>query len=94
MPRRKKKNRAPRISLPASELERMIVAPLRGRSRCTMLKGVAFVYVGSFGAQPVPRTIPSLVSDACRREFVTAFGAVRKEFDLIPPDGVELSLSS
>jgi hypothetical protein len=74
----------------------MIVAPLRGRSRCTKLKGVAFVYVGSFGTEPnrFARTIPSLVSDACRREFVTAFGAVRKEFDLIPPDGVELSLSS
>jgi hypothetical protein len=61
---------------------------LRSLRACIKLKGVGFVYVGSFGTEPnwFARTMPSRVSDKCRREFVTAFAAVRKEFDLMPPD--------
>ena len=66
----------------------MIMAPLRSLKTCTKLEGIGFVYVGSSGAEPnwFARTIPSRVSDTCRRNFVTAFAAVRKDFDLIPPD--------
>ena len=73
------------------------MAPLRSRKACVRLKGVGFVYVG-FGTVPnwVARTVPDRVSASCRREFVRAFAAVRREFDLIPPDDAlhqELSLS-
>jgi hypothetical protein len=86
MPRRRKQKKLlKRSALPASELERMIMAPLR---KFKTLKGIAFIYVGSYGTEPnwFARTIPSVVPNACRKKFVTAFAAVRKEFDLIPLD--------
>ncbi len=57
---------------------------LRGLRSCAKLKGVAFVFVGSFGQEPnwFARPRPSRVSDACMREFVTALARVRREFDL------------
>jgi hypothetical protein len=60
------------------------MAPLRGLKSCRKLKGVGFYYVGSFGREPnwFARPVPSRVSDACRREFVTALAKVRQEFDL------------
>ena len=60
------------------------MAPLRGRKSCAKLKGVAFYYVGSFGREPnwFARPVPSRVSDACRRQFVTALAKVRQKFDL------------
>jgi hypothetical protein len=77
MPRRRKLKLPPRIALPASDLEAKIIAMLRGHKSCAKLKGVGFVYVGSFGQEPnwFARPIPSRVSDACRREFVTALGS-------------------
>jgi hypothetical protein len=64
------------------------MAILRVRKWCAKLQGIGFVYVGSFGQEPnwFARPIPTRVSDKCRREFVTALAAVRKEFDLLPPD--------
>ena len=63
----------------------MIIASLR---RFKTLKGIALIYVVSYGTEPnwFARAIPSRVSDACRREFVTAFATVRKQFDLLPLD--------
>lgn len=86
MPRRKKQKLPPRAALPASELERKIMAPLRELKSCAKLKGIGFIYVGSFGQEPnwFARPLPSRVSATCRRAFVTAFGVVRKEFDLLP----------
>jgi len=75
------------MALPASELERKIMAMLRGLKECAKLKGVGFVHVGSFGQEPnwFAQPLPSRISDACRRAFVTAFAKVRKEFDLLFP---------
>jgi hypothetical protein len=88
MSRRRKLKLPPRIALPASDLEAKIIAMLRGHKSCAKLKGVGFVYVGSLGQEPnwFARPIPSRVSDACRREFVTALATVRKEYDLLPSD--------
>ena len=85
MPIRKRIKLPPRIALPASELERKIMAMLRGLKECAKLKGVNFVHVGSFGQEPnwFAQPLPSRISEACRRAFVTAFAKVRKEFDLV-----------
>jgi len=63
------------------------MAMLRGLKECAKLKGVGFVHVGSFGQEPnwFAQPLPSRISDACRRAFVTAFAKVRKEFDLLFP---------
>jgi hypothetical protein len=84
MPRRRRTNTT-RLALPATELESRIMGMLRGLKACAKLKGVAFVFVGSFGQEPnwFARPRPSRVSDACMREFVTALARVRKEFDLL-----------
>src|SRR5262245_64995277 len=86
MPRRRKTKQPPRLALPPSELESKIMGMLRGHKACAKLKGVDFVYVGSVGREPnwFARTIPPRVTEACRREFVTALARVRKEFDLWP----------
>jgi hypothetical protein len=75
----------PRIALPASELESKIMAMLRGLKECAKLKGIGFVHVGSFGQEPnwFARPLPTRISEACRRAFVTALAKVRKEFDLL-----------
>ena len=82
MPRRRR-TEITRIALPADQLESKIMGMLRGLRSCAKLKGVAFVFVGSFGQEPnwFARPRPSRVSDACMREFVTALTRV-KEFDL------------
>jgi hypothetical protein len=87
MPRRKRIKLPPRIALPAPELESKIMAMLRGLKECARLKGVGFVHVGSFGQEPnwFARPLPSRISEACRRAFVTALATVRKEFDLLFP---------
>jgi hypothetical protein len=61
------------------------MAPLRSSKSCAKLKSVGFVYVGSFGREPnwFARPLPSRVSDACRRAFVTVLASVRQEFDLL-----------
>ena len=84
MPRRRRTNTT-RLALPATELESRIMGMLRGLKACAKLKGVAFVFVGSFGQEAnwFARPRPSRVSDACMREFVTALARVRKEFDLL-----------
>jgi len=84
MSRKRKTKQPPRLALPASELEGKIMAMLRGQSDCAKLEGVDLVYVASIGQEPnwFARTIPSQVTEACRRAFVTAFANVRKEFDL------------
>src|SRR5690242_10932267 len=51
MPRRRKTH-VVRIAVPAAELERLIMAPLRERKTCTGLYGVGLVYVGSCGTEP------------------------------------------
>jgi hypothetical protein len=85
MPRRRKIKLPPRIALPASMLESKIMAVLRGLRECAKLKGIRFVHVGSFGQEPnwFAQPLPSRISEACRRAFVTAFAKVRKEFDLL-----------
>jgi hypothetical protein len=84
MPRRRRTNTT-RLALPATELESRIMGMLGGLKACAKLKGVAFVFVGSFGQEPnwFARPRPSRVSDPCMREFVTALARVRKEFDLL-----------
>jgi hypothetical protein len=85
MPRQRKTDKhSPRVALSASDLENRIMASLRRRKSCRKLKGVGFFYVGSLGREPnwFARPVPSRVSDACRREFVTALAKVRQEFDL------------
>jgi hypothetical protein len=53
MPRRRKNaNNAPRIALPALELESKMMGMLRGLKDCAKLKGVRFVFVGSLGREP------------------------------------------
>jgi hypothetical protein len=85
VPRRRRIKLPPRIAVPASELESKIMAMLRGLKECAKLKGVRFVHVGSFGQAPnwFPQPVPSRISEACRRAFVSAFAKVRKEFDLL-----------
>jgi hypothetical protein len=85
MPRRRRMKLPPRIALPASELESKIMAMLRGLKECAKLKGIGFVHVGSFGQEPnwFARPLPTRISEACRRAFVTALAKVRKEFDLL-----------
>src|SRR6188472_3394942 len=41
--------------------------------------------LGRFGQEPnwFAQPLPSRISDACRRAFVTAFAKMRKEFDLL-----------
>lgn len=87
MSRRKRIKLPPRIALPASELESKMMAMLRGLKECARLKGVGFVHVGSFGQEPnwFARPLPTRISEACRRAFVTALAKVRKEFDLLFP---------
>jgi hypothetical protein len=84
MPRRRRIE-ITRIALPAAELESKIMGMLRGLRSCAKLKGVSFVFVGSFGQEPnwFARPQPSRVSDACMREFVSALARVRREFDLL-----------
>jgi len=84
MPRRRRMKLLPRIALPAS-LESKIMAMLRGLKECTKLKGIGFVHVGSLGQEPnwFARPLPTRISEACRRAFVTALAKVRKEFDLL-----------
>jgi hypothetical protein len=83
MPRRRR-IKIDRIALPPAELEDRIMDKLRGVKSCSKLRGVAFVFVGSFGQEPnwFARPRPARVSDACMRDFVTALAWVRKEFDL------------
>jgi hypothetical protein len=54
------------------------------------------ISVGSCGTEPnwFARTIPTLVSNSCRREFVRAFAAVRKQFDFLPPDEDEVAVDA
>ena len=54
-------------------------------SAAAKLKGVRFVHVGSFGQEPnwFAQPLPTRISEACRRAFVTALAKVRKEFDLL-----------
>jgi len=84
MPRRRR-TKITRTALPASDLESKTMSMLRELKSCAKLKGVAFVFVGSFGQEPnwFARPRPSRVSEACMREFVTALARVRKEFDLL-----------
>src|SRR6187397_528777 len=95
MPRRRRIKLPPRIALPAAELERKMMATLRGLKECAKLKGVRFVHVGSVGQEPnwFARSLPIRISEACRRAFVTSLAKVRKEFDLLfhPRSGTERS---
>jgi len=49
------------------------------------ITGVEFVYVGSLGSEPnwFARPLPSRVSEACLREFVSALAQVRRGYDLL-----------
>src|SRR5690349_5841698 len=92
MPRRKRVKLPPRIALPASELESKIMAMLRGLKECARLKAVGFVHEPNWFARP----LPTRISEACRRAFVTSLAKVRKEFDLLFPQrfGTEKSSPS
>jgi hypothetical protein len=86
MPRRRKNaNNPPRVALPALELESKMMGMLRGLKDCAKLKGVRFIFVGSFGQEPnwFAYPIPTRVSEACKSAFVSAMATVRKQFDLI-----------
>jgi len=52
MPRRRRIKLPTRIALPAAELERKMMATLRGLKECAKLKGVRFVDVGQLGQEP------------------------------------------
>jgi len=71
------------------------MAMLRGLRECAKLKGVRFVHVDSFGQEPnwFAQPLPSRISEACMRAFVTAFARVRKEFDLLSGRNPVISLS-
>jgi hypothetical protein len=73
MPRRRKIKQPPRAALPAAELESKMMAALRGLKECAKLKGVSFIFVGSWGQEPnwFARPRPSRISEACMRAFVT-----------------------
>jgi hypothetical protein len=88
MPRPRRVKLPPRIAVPASGLERKIMAMLRGLKECAKLKGVRFVHVGSFGQEPnwFAHPLPTRISEACRRAFVAALAKMRKEFDLLFPN--------
>jgi hypothetical protein len=96
MPRRRKIKLPPRVALPTSVLESKIMAMLRGLRECAKLKGIRFVHVGSFGQEPnwFAQPLPSRISEACRRAFVTAFAKVRKEFDLLLGHSPVVSLTA
>ena len=49
MPRRRR-TKITRTALPASDLESKIMSMLRELKSCAKLKGVAFVFVGSFAS--------------------------------------------
>jgi hypothetical protein len=72
------------------------MAMLRGLRECAKLKGIRFVHVGSFGQEPnwFAQPLPSRISEACRRAFVTAFAKVRKEFDLLLGHSPVVSLTA
>jgi hypothetical protein len=53
MPRRRRIKLPPRIALPAAELERRMMATLRGLKECAKLKGVRFVHVESRTGSPI-----------------------------------------
>ena len=91
MPRRRRMKLPPRVVLKASELESKVISMLRGLKECAKLKGIRFVHVGSFGQEPnwFAHPIPTRISEACRRAFVTALAKVRKEFDLLFPQRTE-----
>ena len=75
----------PRTALPAAELEGKMMAMLRGLKECSKLKGVSFIFTGSWGQEPnwFARPQPSRISAACMRAFVAALAQVRRQFDLL-----------
>jgi hypothetical protein len=84
VPRRRKKKTI-RSALPASELEAKIMELIQNGKARRKIKGVEFVYVGSFGSEPnwFARALPVRISDACKKEFVSALAQVRKDYDLL-----------
>jgi hypothetical protein len=90
MPRRRA-TKTTRRALSASELDSKIMEMLCGLKACAKLKGVSFVFVGSFGQEPNwhARPLPARVSEACMREFVKALTFVRRQFDLLAGEGKE-----
>ena len=84
LPRRRKKT-CTRSALPASELEAKILELIGQEKARRKITGVEFVYVGSLGSEPnwFARPLPSRVSEACMREFVSAFAQVRRGYDLL-----------
>jgi hypothetical protein len=84
LPRRRKK-KFTRPALPAGELEAKILELIRQNGARRKITGVEFVYVGSLGSEPnwFARPLPSRVSEACMREFVSALAQVRRAHDLL-----------
>jgi hypothetical protein len=73
------------LALPAKELEERVLALIRTKGSRHKIKGIAIVYIGEMGCRPnwFARPLPPLISDKCMKEFVSAFSAVRKEYDLL-----------
>jgi hypothetical protein len=84
LPRRRKRT-STRLALPASELEAKIMELIQNGKARGKIKDVEFVYVGSFGSEPnwFARALPVRISDACKKEFVSALAQVRKDHDLL-----------
>jgi hypothetical protein len=81
---RRRRSKVNRIAIPAAELESKIMERVRDLRSCSKLRGVEFVFVGSWGQEPnwFARPLPSRVSGVCMREVVAALARVRREFDL------------
>ena len=67
------------------ELEAKILELIGQEKARRKITGVEFVYVGSLGSEPnwFARPLPSRVSEACMREFVSALAQVRRGYDLL-----------
>ena len=82
---RKRKKTCTRSALPASELEAKILELIGQEKVRRKITGVEFLFVGSLGSEPnwFARPLPSRVSEACMREFVSALAQVRRAYDLL-----------
>jgi|SoiMethySBSTD1v2_1073268.scaffolds.fasta_scaffold59248_6 hypothetical protein len=71
------------------ELEAKILELIGQEKARRKITGVEFVYVGSLGSEPnwFARPLPSRVSEACMREFVSALAQVRRGYDRFQTTG-------
>jgi len=79
MPRRRRIKLPTRIALPAAELERKMMATLRGLKECAKLKGVRFVDVGSSARSRTGSPIAGAAPHGDRSDCLTVAARAREE---------------